>query len=64
MVSPTLPGCPHHVPINETSMLIRASLYIDILIQYNELNITNRNRLLPMNGATLTYKFEERQPQK
>ena len=26
MVSPTLPGCPHHVSYGETSMLIRAFL--------------------------------------
>ncbi|CAI0727060.1 hypothetical protein D3C81_401010 [compost metagenome] len=26
MVSPTLPGCPHHVSESETSMLIRAFL--------------------------------------
>lgn len=26
MVSPTLPGCPHHVSKNKTSMLIRAFL--------------------------------------
>jgi len=26
MVSPTLPGCPHHVSENKTSMLIRAFL--------------------------------------
>ncbi|CAI0763276.1 Uncharacterised protein [Serratia entomophila] len=26
MVSPTLPGCPHHVSDGETSMLIRAFL--------------------------------------
>jgi hypothetical protein len=26
MVSPTLPGCPHHVSYDETSMLIRAFL--------------------------------------
>ncbi len=26
MVSPTLPGCPHHVLMDKTSMLIRAFL--------------------------------------
>ncbi|CNE58999.1 Uncharacterised protein [Yersinia mollaretii] len=31
MVSPTLPGCPHHVSIDETSMLIRAFLFIALL---------------------------------
>lgn len=34
MVSPTLPGCPHHVSMNETSMLIRAFLKSDVMQDY------------------------------